>query len=393
MRHRRPTICVLTSSFPCHPDDQLAAPFLPPFIKALQDHGARTVVYTQDRPAEKKPVVEAPIAWFPWRASDTALSQLKPYLPAHAWRIGHLVWHGRRGIVPWLYEHRVDLCLAAWAVPSGYFAYHAKKRLGVPYCVWTLGSDIYSWAKYPLSRGLIQRVLRHADGVFADGIELSQRVHRLSGRPCGFMPSVRPFPEILSPAPVDIDPSQTNFLFVGRWETVKGIDVLIEAMRLLRTSGLRAHLYVVGKGSLKNFLEHKIRAYNLIESVFLRENIPLSMLQGYLQHCHCLVIPSRSESIPLVFSEGLQTGIPMIVSATGDLATLVQQFHLGSVVSPGDVEQLRHALESFVNGSHKQKDVFPAFDKAKSLFDIQKAAEDFLKMADKILSNSIRKSL
>src|SRR5262245_59519307 len=99
------TICVLTSSFPGHPRDQVAAPFLPPFIESLQRHGVRTIVYTQDRPGDKKPVVDVPISWFPWSCSDTALSQLKPYVPTHLWSMARLGWSGRQYIVPWLREH------------------------------------------------------------------------------------------------------------------------------------------------------------------------------------------------------------------------------------------------------------------------------------------------
>ena len=167
-------------------------------------------------------------------------------------------------------------------MPSGYFAYHAKKVLGIPYCVWALGSDIYGWAQYPLLRTLIRHILQHADGLFADGIDLSHRVHKLAGRPCTFLPSVRPLTEDVPATAVEVDPTQTNFLFVGRWEKIKGIDVLIEAMKLLRHAGIAAHLYVVGKGSLKGFLEQKIRAYSLTDTVFLREDVPTTTLRGYL---------------------------------------------------------------------------------------------------------------
>ena len=270
MPQRGLTICVLTSSFPSDRGDQVTAPFLPPFIEALQSHGVRTIVYTQDRPGEKKPVVDVPIFWFPWSCVDTPLSQLKPYVPTHLWSMARLGWSGRQSIVPWLRKYQVDLCLAAWAVPSGYFAYHAKKVLGIPYCVWALGSDIYGWAQYPLLRTLIRHILQHADGLFADGIDLSNRVHKLSGRPCTFLPSVRPLTKDAPATTVEVDATQTNFLFVGRWEKIKGIDVLIEAMKLLRHSGNAAHLYIVGKGSLKGFLEQKIRTY-LTDAVFLRE--------------------------------------------------------------------------------------------------------------------------
>jgi len=227
--------------------------------------------------------------------------------------------------------------------------------------------------------------LRHADGLFADGMDLGNRVRQLAGRPCTFLPSVRPLTEDIPPTTVEVDPTRTNFLFIGRWEKVKGIDVLIEAMKLLRYAGVAAHLYIVGKGSLKGFLEQKIRAYSLAHMVSLREEVPTATLRGYLQQCDCLVIPSRSDSIPLVFSEGLQAAIPMIVSATGDLATLVQRFDLGDVIPPGDPVQLKQALEAFTHRRHRRRQDLHSLDEAKALFDLSRASAAFLRQAEKIV--------
>ena len=244
------TICVLTSSFPSHPRDHAGQrPFLPPLIEALQSHGVRTVVYTQDRPGDKEPVVDAPIAWFPWSCPDRALAQLKPYVPAHLWSMARLGWSGRQSIVPWLQQQQVDLCLAAWAVcPVATLLTMQKKSWAFLSRVWALGSDIYGWAQYPLLRTLIRHILQHADGLFADGIDLSHRVHKLAGRPCTFLPSVRPLTEDVPATAVEVDPTQTNFLFVGRWEKIKGIDVLIEAMSSCGTLGLPRISTLLEKG-------------------------------------------------------------------------------------------------------------------------------------------------
>jgi glycosyltransferase involved in cell wall biosynthesis len=379
-------ICLLTSSFPHTPEDRIAAPFLPPFIRAMQAQGVRLTVYTQDRPGPHEPVVDVPICWFPWSHSQEALSQLKPYVPAHLMHISRLIRNGRRYVVPFLHQHRIDLCLAAWTIPSGYFAYHAKKILGTPYCVWALGSDIYTWAKYPGLRQLMRHILQHADGLFADGWDLAHRVQCLAARPCTFLPSVRPLAEDMPAVKTHVDATKTNFLFIGRWERVKGVDVLIEAMKLLKDAHVAAHLYILGKGSLKGFLERKIRAYSLSEAVFLKEDVPTAILRGYLQQCDCLLIPSRRDSIPLVFSEGLQACIPFIVAATGDLGSLVQRFALGHVVPPGDSTQLKHAMQAFIDNRHQKTQYLRHVDEAKALFDIDKVTTAFLQHASQVVS-------
>lgn len=382
------TICILTSSFPSHPRDHVAAPFLPPFLAALESQGVRTVVYTQERPGLHEPVLDVPMRRFPWGGGEMPIAQLKPYLPSHAWHLARLGWSGTCHIVPWLQAQQVDLCLAAWTIPSGYFAYHAKRVLGIPYCVWALGSDIYKLARYPGLRWVIQRVLRQADGLFADGLDLGERVQTLAGRSCHFLPSVRPLPDDGPADHVPVDSTYTNFLFVGRWEKVKGIDVLIEAMRLLRQTNVAARLYVIGKGSLKHALEQTIRTHALGETIVLCEDVSTATLRGYLAQCDCLVIPSRSDSIPLVFSEGVHAALPMIVSATGDLPALVQRFQLGAVVAPGDVGQLQHALADFVAQRARPAQPQPGFQAAGALFDLQQATAAFIHQAQHIVRQS-----
>ena len=56
------------------------------------------------------------------------------------------------------------------------------------------------------------------------------------------------------------------------------------------------------------------------------------------------VIPSGSDSLPLVFAEAVQCGSPLIVYDTGDLGHFVRRFSLGRVVPCGDIAALSSAL-------------------------------------------------
>jgi glycosyltransferase involved in cell wall biosynthesis len=67
-------------------------------------------------------------------------------------------------------------------------------------------------------------------------------------------------------------------------------------------------------------------------------------LAAYYHGALATVIPSRADSLPLVFSEAVQCGSPLIVYDTGDLGHFVRRFRLGRVVQPGDVRSLSQAL-------------------------------------------------
>ena len=48
-----------------------------------------------------------------------------------------------------------------------------------------------------------------------------------------------------------------------------------------------------------------------------------------LSNADYILIPSRIESIPVIFSDALQCGRPIITTPVGDLAGLVEKYHVG----------------------------------------------------------------
>ena len=66
-------------------------------------------------------------------------------------------------------------------------------------------------------------------------------------------------------------------------------------------------------------------------------------------HCLAAVVPSVwPEPFGLVAAEAMAAGKPVVASAVGGLAELVQDGITGIHVPPGDVTALRHALERIV---------------------------------------------
>jgi len=269
-----------------------------------------------------------------------------PFHPSDLRKIISLFMEGRRALIDLVREQGIEHCLALWAIPSGIWARGAWKLLGVPYSVWALGSDINQWGHRPVIGRIIRQVLRDADHRFADGLALARKVEALSGRDCLFLPTTRPL-GLEGGAPVVLDSDRVHFLFIGRWERVKGIDVLVEAMRLLRGWDANPCLHVLGGGSLEPELRQRVEEHQLQDTVLLHGSVPTDELIGYLLACHAVVIPSRSESIPLVFGEAVQAGKPLIVTDVGDMGDLVREYGGGRVVPPENPEALAEAMLSF----------------------------------------------
>jgi glycosyltransferase involved in cell wall biosynthesis len=118
-------------------------------------------------------------------------------------------------------------------------------------------------------------------------------------------------------------------------------------MRLLLDRSQNAHLHLFGDGSLKAQLQDRIRGFE--SNIHLGGYADPDMVIAYMRTCDWLVIPSRIESIPLIFVDALQMHLPVIATDVGDLGTLVRRFGVGKVVPPIDKVALASAMHEVLS--------------------------------------------
>lgn len=151
-------------------------------------------------------------------------------------------------------------------------------------------------------------------------------------------------------------------LFVGRFESNKGLHVLIDSLRLLRerNPGLveRVELWVIG-GSRNPHMEKEVRYRNEIQKRIAEAGLsdrvkfwgPAShdRLVRYYRAADVTVIPSYYESFGLVAIEAMAAGCPVIASAVGGLKCNVRHGETGFLVPPRDTRSLATALETMLS--------------------------------------------
>ena len=123
-----------------------------------------------------------------------------------------------------------------------------------------------------------------------------QRIYRLSKEPGGF--------------PDDFD--GVKILTVGRLKAQKALEVSIDAMRLLKDSGVKARWYVLGEGDQRAFLENYIRQQGLERDFILMGAVgnPYPWFAQADLYVHC----SRFEGKSIAIQEALLLGCPVVVS-------------------------------------------------------------------------------
>lgn len=371
-------ICVATSSFPAHPQDGRAAAgfFVRDFALALAQAGCRVHVFTQESPSGKcvEPR-EISVTRFAWHTSNRRPSTLQLARPSDVPSIVTLMSGGAVALARIARRERFDCLLAMWTVPAGFWALAASLLVHVPYCVWALGSDIWQYGGKALYRPLLRLILRRSVKNYADGMGLAKRVARISGIPCAFLPSARRLEPSMSGDSLSSD--RRRFLFIGRWHPNKGIDVLLEAMALLHADNVRAHLDVYGGGPLESKLRRIVERHALPESaVTLHGYIGPDGAAQAIQSADCLVIPSRIESIPVILSDAVRLGKPVITADVGDMGRVVSEYGCGLTCLAGDPGALARAMRDFIQ---TKCDAFrPGVTAAAALFDVDRAARSVL---------------
>ena len=332
-------ILVVGNSYPLERAEQsaIASHFLAHMCAALVARGAEVRVLTPGLTAISGVQAGRIIVHsFPWSGiAGTALSNLKLMNPKGIFGAFSLFWNGRRAAREIAADFKPDVVFAAFALPSGYFARVASHTARAPYAVWCLGSDIHTWAKIAGFRQLTRRVLRGSYQNYADGFTLGDEVTALAARPTKFLATSIPIvvqPPAVIGAPLG---RKLRFLYAGRFERVKGLDVLLAAWRLALARGIAevAELWIAGQGQ---GLSDEVNAF--VNDAAVKDSIRLlgpqahsELVKRYLD-VDVVVIPSRRESIPVVLSEAIQSGRPVITTDAGDMRSLVERFGLGVVV-------------------------------------------------------------
>lgn len=374
------TVCIVTHAYPLREGD-VPGNFLPDFVDALRQEGHRVLVLTPEmggtaqRIDNPLPLLRSEgVRTFAWRGGERRLGELKPYDPLAVLAVLSLFRRGAAALVDLIRAEGVDFCLAVWAIPGGLLCRRARARTGVPYAVWSLGSDVNVYARRPVLRRIVRQALADADLLFANSRGLIRGVESLAGRTPGFMPTNRLLPKVGVPG-LDLGAGRRHLLFVGRLEPVKGVDLLVQAVARLAADGLDVDLHVLGDGGMRKALEREVEARGLRGRVFFKGFADGATVAAHLKACDLLVIPSRSEGLPVVFHEAMQVGTPVAATDVGDLGPLIREYGVGVVAEAVSPEGVAGAIaEALARGRDALTE---RADEVWRRYDIRSAARTF----------------
>lgn len=136
-------------------------------------------------------------------------------------------------------------------------------------------------------------------------------------------------------------------LAVGRLETQKGFDLLIDAFARLTQKHPAWNLVVLGEGPMREMIEHQVFVAGLRERVFLPGRV--GNLGDWYKRADIYVMSSRFEGFGNTLAEALSHGLPSISfdCDTGP-RDIVRHEVDGLLVAPEDVAGLAGAMDKLM---------------------------------------------
>lgn len=161
-------------------------------------------------------------------------------------------------------------------------------------------------------------------------------------------------------------------LFVGRLEPLKGIQLLIDAIKELRRT-IDIELLVAGKG----ILSEKVKSYDFIRYI---GKIPNEKLNEIYNITDLFVLPSYYENCPLTVLEAMTSGCLVLASNVGDTREMVDNDKL--IFETGNKKELKIKMIQLLNLDQGEKNRITQnlIKRAKEKYDVEIISKKILSL-------------
>ena len=251
---------------------------------------------------------------------------------------------------------RPDLILAHSVTWAGYAAYRLKQKYGIPYVI-VEHRSFFVWSSReakqmvkPFHVPLFELAYKHCEKLILVSDSLRKGLEALvpssTERSVVIPNMIREDLFHLPPEPRKTDPFV--FLWAGRLEQVKGVDLLLQAVKSLTDQTDKSFLVrLAGKGSLREELEQQALAQGVSDRVTFLGRLSRAEMLKEMQGANCFVLPSRYEAFGVVLIEAMATGLPLIATRSGGPDSIVTGKN-GVLIERENVNELSAAMQEMM---------------------------------------------
>lgn len=158
-----------------------------------------------------------------------------------------------------------------------------------------------------------------------------------------------------SPAPAPHALSPVTIVCAARLSSAKRIDVLLDALAMLRNDSIPWRCRILGTGPLE--AELRARASQLGLSELVRFVGYVEDVRPHLREADLFVLSSDTEGLPLALLEAMACGLPAIVTEVGGTGEVVVQNETGLLVRRGDSEGLARGIRQLLGNAATREEM------------------------------------
>jgi L-malate glycosyltransferase len=398
MNKRKPSILILTSSFPSLPEDETCG-YVREFarcmalefnVQVLTFADAKAMAslknsHDQDAQQEVFQLIRSksflPLRLDPLQAGRD-LNQL-----AHAnlyCKVLAMISLCAFFLTALKLARRADVICSHWLLPCGLMGALLASLFRKPHVAIEHSGALHLLMRLPAGRALARFIVRRCRRVITVSSDLRNKLTAFCPEargkteviPMGIMGMAQERPVGL--AKVDQLPgcgidcqggSENKILFIGRLIEIKGLEVLLKALATLQD----VQLQVAGEGERRMALERLAAKLN-VDAVFLGQ-VDRAEKARLLAASAMVVVPSlrladgRTEGLPVVALEALAAGVPVIAANVGGLSEIIIDGQNGLLFEAGNhllladrIKRLLDDEELRLQLSKKARQTAEAFD-------------------------------
>ena len=138
---------------------------------------------------------------------------------------------------------------------------------------------------------------------------------------------------------------KNQMIYVGRLEEIKGVDVLLEAWKILGNDA--PELIMCGTGPMEEWCRNYVREHHLTK-VKIAGFVKNEIVREMIGQSRALVLPTQVyEGFPMTILEAMSVGTPVIGSKLGNVGTLIKDSVNGIRFEAKSPEELAEVVKTF----------------------------------------------
>lgn len=269
---------------------------------------------------------------------------------------GHAYLAGVHAEVARIWERApFDAIHAHFTYPDGWAAVQLGRQFGVPVII----TEHASWRSWfgtsPIVRTMALEALSGCVFHVSVGSALRREMADLTGEnaklrviPCGVDGAT------FHRRSDGVAMKSRQILFVGAVRRVKGLDVLLRALRCLVQRGREETLVVAGDTFFEEYRATLRHAEQMVASLGLQDRVRFlggqepAAVARLMQESAVLVLPSRRETLGMVLVEALACGTPIVATDCGGPSDIVTN-EVGVLVPPDEPDTMARAIAHVID--------------------------------------------